>query len=67
MIELVLSNIIGNAIKYSKEHQKVNIDLYEEYKFIIIDISDSGIGIPKMKLIKYSSSFTELQIYQANT
>ena len=57
MIELVLSNIIGNAIKYSKEHQKVNIDLYEEYKFIIIDISDSGIGIPKNEIDKIFQQF----------
>ncbi|WP_016990946.1 PAS domain S-box protein [Flavobacterium sp. ACAM 123] len=53
MIRHILNNLISNAIKYSAESQKININLDQinntEIKIII---EDHGIGIPKDE-IKY--------------
>lgn len=44
-IEQVVSNLISNAIKYSKESIDIRIRLYQENNNICISIKDSGLGI----------------------
>lgn len=48
-LEQVLTNLIGNAIKYSPQGGPVTITIWEEAdaRLISISIQDSGIGIPK--------------------
>lgn len=43
----VISNLIDNAIKYSKEIPKVTVELRKNKQFIELSIKDEGIGIPK--------------------
>lgn len=43
----VISNLIDNAIKYSKETPKVTVELTKNQESIVIKIKDEGIGIPK--------------------
>ncbi|WP_264804231.1 cell wall metabolism sensor histidine kinase WalK [Cytobacillus sp. NCCP-133] len=43
----VLDNIISNALKYSPEGGKVTFSMEEKDNFIIVSISDQGVGIPK--------------------
>ena len=38
-------NILGNAIKYSRDGSKVSLQVIEDKKEIVISIKDSGIGI----------------------
>ncbi len=57
MLELVFSNIIGNAVKYSNDNQLVEIDISEENNNIKIDISDMGIGIPENEIHKIFQQF----------
>ena len=47
MIEVVLSNIIGNAIKYSKKGGNIIVAAKRSGNMIEIEIKDNGIGIPK--------------------
>lgn len=47
ILELVLTNLVNNAMKYSSENSTVNIDVRTEENTIIIQIDDEGIGIPK--------------------
>ncbi len=47
-IELALTNLVHNAIKYSPEHADVTIKITQNIKDTIFEISDSGIGIPEM-------------------
>lgn len=47
LLELALSNLISNAIKYSKQNGEVFINLLDEKDLLLIEISDNGIGIPE--------------------
>lgn len=43
----ILSNLVGNAIKYNRRGGYVNINAHEESGFVIIECKDNGIGIKK--------------------
>ncbi|MFD2443667.1 cell wall metabolism sensor histidine kinase WalK [Bacillus sp. CGMCC 1.16607] len=43
----VLDNIISNALKYSPEGGQVTFSIEEQERFIIVSISDEGMGIPE--------------------
>ncbi|WP_300278256.1 HAMP domain-containing sensor histidine kinase [Peptacetobacter sp.] len=46
-IKQIILNLVDNAIKYTQENGKVNVDIYEENNKAILKVSDNGIGIPK--------------------
>jgi PAS domain S-box-containing protein len=45
-IELILFNLVHNAVKYSPENTSINIHITQNKKDTIITIIDEGIGIP---------------------
>ncbi len=47
ILELVLSNLIHNAVKYSGEHTIIDVEVSFEDDKIVFKISDQGIGIPE--------------------
>ena len=47
IIELTLSNLISNAIKYSDKNTKIFITVEQDEKETIFKIIDKGFGIPK--------------------
>lgn len=49
ILELSLSNLIHNAVKYSGEGTVVEVQAIEEKDTIHIDITDQGIGIPEQE------------------
>ncbi|MCJ7570865.1 MAG: MEDS domain-containing protein [Candidatus Thermoplasmatota archaeon] len=46
-IKQVLINIIGNAIKFSPEGALININVKKKNEYILFEIQDYGLGIPK--------------------
>jgi hypothetical protein len=46
ILELTLSNIVHNAIKYSPENGHIDIDISQNKHHTIFKIKDQGIGIP---------------------
>lgn len=46
IVELALSNLVNNAIKYSSENTLVDIEVEQNDKITILKIKDNGIGIP---------------------
>lgn len=54
---LVLDNIISNAIKYSKQNSKLHITVFDAEKGIICEIKDEGIGIHKDDIDKLFNPF----------
>lgn len=47
VIELVLSNLIHNAIKYSPENSTIYLDINQDDKNTTFIIKDAGVGIPE--------------------
>ncbi len=47
ILELILFNLVRNAIKYSPEDTVIDIDINLDSDKIVFNISDQGIGIPK--------------------
>ncbi len=46
-LTIVLINLLGNAIKYNKTNGTIFIKTYVSFHQVYIEISDTGIGIPK--------------------
>tara|TARA_R110001583_G_scaffold67926_1_gene193840 strand:- start:1989 stop:3233 length:1245 start_codon:yes stop_codon:yes gene_type:complete len=46
ILELILSNILNNAIKYSPENTHIDFKISPSSNFIVFEITDQGIGIP---------------------
>lgn len=46
MIDLVLQNLISNAIKYCQEGDKIEVSLSDNNGHGIVQIEDTGVGIP---------------------
>ena len=50
-IEQVITNIIGNAIKYTPDNGKITVNIGEkDSKAYTVSVSDTGVGIPKEDL-----------------
>ncbi|MEM7185508.1 MAG: PAS domain-containing sensor histidine kinase [Bacteroidota bacterium] len=47
ILELVLTNIVNNAIKYSPEKTTIDVSAVTEGKDLVIRVDDQGMGIPE--------------------
>ena len=56
-IRLALENLIDNAIEYTPQNGKVTISFARQEKNAIINISDSGVGIPEDELGRIFDKF----------
>ena len=56
-INQVLTNLVGNAVKFTPEKGKVSINVHLQNEELVISISDTGIGIPKEALPKIFECF----------
>jgi signal transduction histidine kinase len=52
MVNVLMRNLISNAIKFTNPGGKVDISTKENHRFVEIAVSDSGIGIEEEKLFK---------------
>lgn len=46
VLELILTNLMNNAIKYSKEDTTITLDVEKDEACLLFKVSDEGIGIP---------------------
>jgi len=60
-IEIILNNLISNAIKYNKEGGKVDCIITDEEDKIKIDVIDSGIGLTKTEMDKLFQDFVRIK------
>jgi signal transduction histidine kinase len=45
-LETVVANLVGNAIKYSVDHRRIDITLGTADRFLVLEVADRGVGIP---------------------
>ncbi|MCH9812119.1 cell wall metabolism sensor histidine kinase WalK [bacterium] len=57
LIELVLTNLFKNAIKYSRDEKLITVTVETREKEISIEVQDRGIGIPEKDLEKIFERF----------
>ncbi|TBN01403.1 tetratricopeptide repeat protein [Hyunsoonleella flava] len=58
MIEIVIQNLLANALKFSKKGDKITVSNHISNGSCIISIADTGIGIPQHNLEKLFKSNT---------
>ena len=56
-IERIVLNILSNAIKYNRENGNIFVNIKGKGEKVIIDVIDTGIGIPEEKLDKLFNRF----------
>lgn len=61
LIELVLINLLDNALKFSKDGGKITINTKESNGKIQISVSDEGNGIPEAEITKIFNKFYRVQ------
>lgn len=50
LINRVISNLVENAIKYCEENTQVIVKSWDDEKWVYVEITDNGVGIPKEDL-----------------
>lgn len=64
-ITQVITNLVGNAMKFTPDGGQIRIEVCHENGFVRTDIIDSGCGIPSSDLNKIFDKF--YQVIQANS
>jgi len=59
-IELVLTNLISNAIKYTPSKGRINIKIKSDDKFAQIIIKDTGVGLTKKEIEGLFKKFSRI-------
>ncbi len=49
-VRQVLTNLIGNSVKYGKQNGQTKVSFYDMDKVVLIEVSDNGIGIARHHL-----------------
>ncbi|MCH9621839.1 MAG: Sensor histidine kinase WalK [Chlamydiia bacterium] len=57
LIELVLTNLFKNSVKYSRDEKVIEVKVDTTGEYVYIQISDKGIGIPDKDLDKIFDRF----------
>ncbi len=57
MIWELFSNLISNGVKYNKDKGQLDINISENDKYIFVDVSDTGIGIPNSEIERIFERF----------
>ncbi|MHA1320435.1 MAG: PAS domain-containing sensor histidine kinase, partial [Promethearchaeota archaeon] len=60
-IELVFTNLISNAIKYTPSNGKIQINMQSDGKFAQVKISDSGVGLSSEEIKDLFKKFSTIE------
>ena len=57
MLDRVITNLIGNAIKYTGPGGTIKIELFDREKSVLVQVTDTGIGIAEKHLLNIFDAF----------
>lgn len=60
-LELIVNNLLSNAFKYTESGQSITVTLKEENNCLLLQVSDTGIGIPINKQGKIFERFYQIE------
>lgn len=60
-IEQVIVNLLTNASKYTPEGGDISIKVYPENEHVVINVKDSGVGIPREMLSRVFELFMQVE------
>jgi signal transduction histidine kinase len=64
LMERVVVNLVGNAVKFTPDGGTVAVDLAVEDEFATLSVSDTGIGIPEAEQPKLFTRFFRSELAQ---
>lgn len=60
-LELIVNNLLSNAFKYTESGQSITVTLKEENSWLLLQVSDTGAGIPINKQGKIFERFYQIE------
>jgi len=65
LLQRILSNIIGNALKFTPSNGKINIEINEDMENFLFSVEDTGPGIPKYKIPLIFEKYGQLEEHKS--
>ena len=59
-LELIVNNLLSNAFKYTQEEQSITVTIKEEGDNLVLQVKDTGTGIPKEQQGKIFERFYQV-------
>jgi two-component system, sensor histidine kinase and response regulator len=60
-IEIILNNLISNAVKYNRDNGRVEVGICDQGEKIVITVSDTGIGMTEDEAGKLFNDFVRIK------
>lgn len=60
-LEIVFNNLVSNAIKYNRKDGRVDVAIKPKDNFVVITVSDSGIGMSEDDMSKLFNEFVRIK------
>lgn len=60
-LDLIVNNLLSNAFKYTEEGESISVKLYKENKNVVLQVIDTGVGIPEDKQQKIFERFYQME------
>lgn len=60
-IEIILNNLVSNAVKYNKDNGRADVKISENGEWIVINVSDTGIGMKEEETKKLFKDFVRIK------
>ena len=60
-LDLIVNNLLSNAFKFTEDGDSIWVKLYKEDNFLVLQIADTGVGIPEEKQKKIFERFYQVE------